>query len=275
MSAPSTAVTTHTIDAPGVTLHYEVRGTGPLLVIVGAPMAASYFGPLADALADTFTVVTTDPRGIGHSVLDDPDRDSLPTDRADDLHRILTALDRGPAHVFGSSGGAVTAIALAERHPADVRTVVAHEPPLPMLLEDRDELLAGAEDIRTTFLRDGPGPAWGKFMVLTGFPMPDPVEEPETDPVPDDPQAEADGASMLGHMLVPGLRWEPDLAAIRATGTRIVVGVGEGSAGQLCARTSAAVADGLGVDVTGFPGDHRGFLGVPEPFERRLRDLLG
>jgi pimeloyl-ACP methyl ester carboxylesterase len=154
MTAPTTTATAHTIDAPGVTLYYEVRGAGPLLMIVGSPREAAFFAPLADALADTFTVVTTDPRGIAHSVLDDPDRDSTPTDRAADLHRVLITLDRGPAHVFGSSGGAVTAIALAERYPRDVRAVVAHEPPLPMLLEDRDDLLARADDIRDTFLRE-------------------------------------------------------------------------------------------------------------------------
>lgn len=276
MSAPTTAVTSHTIDAPGVTLYYEVRGSGPLLAVVGAPMQASFFAPLANALSDTFTVVTTDPRGIGRSVLDDPDRDSTPVYRADDLHRVLTALGRGPAHVFGSSGGAVTALALAERYPGDVRTVVAHEPPLPMLLDDRDELLAQADDIRDTFLREGQGPAWGRFMVLAGFPTPDPGDEPEPDPTQDtDEDIEATGAYMLGHMLVPGLHYEPDLAAIRAAGTRIVVASGEGSAGQLCDRTSAALADGLGVDVTRFPGDHDGFLRVPEPFERRLREVLG
>ncbi len=277
MSAPTTAVTTHTLDAPGVTLYYEVRGSGPLLAIVGAPMAAAFFAPLADALSDTFTVVTTDPRGIARSVLDDPDRDSTPVDRAEDLHLVLTALGRGPAHVFGSSGGAVTAIALAERYPGDVRTVVAHEPPLPMLLDDRDELLAQADDIRDTFLREGQGPAWGKFMVLAGFPMP--ADEPQPSDEPDpmqsaDDDAEADGAYMLGHMLVPGLRYEPDLAAIRATGTRIIVAVGEDSTGQLCDRTSAAVAAGLGVETTTFPGDHGGFLRDAEAFERRLREVL-
>jgi pimeloyl-ACP methyl ester carboxylesterase len=55
--------TAHTVDVPGTRLHYEIRGSGPLLLIVGAPMPAADFAPLADALATDHTVVTHDPRG--------------------------------------------------------------------------------------------------------------------------------------------------------------------------------------------------------------------
>ena len=102
---------------PGARLHYEVRGRGPLVVLVGAPMDAAAFAPLADLLAADHTVLTTDPRGINRSSVDDPDRDSTPELRADDLARLLTHLDAGPAAVLGSSGGAVSALALAAGPP--------------------------------------------------------------------------------------------------------------------------------------------------------------
>jgi hypothetical protein len=69
------AMTTHSLAVPGVRLHYEVRGTsagGPLRLLLGAPMPAADFAPLAEALASDHTVVTTDPRGIANSPLDDP-----------------------------------------------------------------------------------------------------------------------------------------------------------------------------------------------------------
>src|SRR3954468_7312149 len=101
---PSVA-STDTLDVPGARLHYEVRGSGPLVVLVGAPMDAIAFAPLADQLATDYTVLTTDPRGINRSSVADRDQDSTPQLRAADLAHLITHLDAGPAAVFGSSGG--------------------------------------------------------------------------------------------------------------------------------------------------------------------------
>jgi clorobiocin/coumermycin A biosynthesis protein CloN7/CouN7 len=68
--------------------------------------------------------------------------------------------------------------------------------------------------------------------------------------------------------------WEPDLAALRATRTRIVVAAGRTSAGQLANRTAAALAAELRTDLAVFPGDHGGFAGEPEPFATDLRKAL-
>ncbi|HYH31982.1 MAG TPA: alpha/beta hydrolase [Pseudonocardia sp.] len=125
MTVPTTAAT---LEVPDGRLHHEVRGRGPLVVLVGAPMDARSFAPLADLLAADHTVLTTDPRGIHRSTLRDTDTDSTPEMRADDLSRLLAHLDAGPATVLGSSGGAVSALALAQAHPEQLRTVIAHEP---------------------------------------------------------------------------------------------------------------------------------------------------
>src|SRR5687767_7046562 len=125
---------THTVDVPGARLHYEVRGSGPLVLVIGSPMTSSDFAPLADALAGDHTVVTYDPRGLGGSTIDDPAQDATPDLRADDVAALLDAVGAESADVFGSSGGAVTGLALVSRHPQRVRTLVAHEPPLLELL---------------------------------------------------------------------------------------------------------------------------------------------
>src|SRR3954447_16081930 len=114
MTATS-ATTARTFEVPGARLHYQVRGNGPLLVLVGAPMDATAFAPLADLLATDHTVLTTDPRGIHRSTVDHPDRDSAPEERADDLAALLRHVDAGPAAVLGSSGGAVAVLSLVER----------------------------------------------------------------------------------------------------------------------------------------------------------------
>lgn len=113
----STSLSNHTVTVPGARLHYEVRGQGPLLLILGAPMAAAEFAPLAHALAGDHTVVTADPRGVAGSPLDNPDQDSTPELRADDVAAILDDLGAVSADVFGSSGGAVTGLALVALAP--------------------------------------------------------------------------------------------------------------------------------------------------------------
>src|SRR4029077_21146719 len=106
-----------------------------------------------------------DPRGISGSRLDDPEQDSTPDLRADDVAAILDALGAGTADIFGTSGGAVTGLALVTRHPGRVRTLIAHEPPLLQLLPDAAERTAAADDIVATLHRDGQAAAWEKFMM--------------------------------------------------------------------------------------------------------------
>jgi pimeloyl-ACP methyl ester carboxylesterase len=138
---------THTLDVPGARLYYERRGSGPLLLVIGSPMDSTGFAPLAAALADRYTVVTYDPRGSGHSTRDDATADVTPEQQADDVHRLLSEVGGGPADVFGSSGGASVGLALVTAHSGEVRTLVAHEPPVIDLLPDREQVRAQIQDV--------------------------------------------------------------------------------------------------------------------------------
>jgi len=164
---PGSGLTDHALDVPGARLYYERRGAGPLLLLIGSPMDSTGFAGLADALADRYTVVTYDPRGIGRSSREDADRDVTPEDQADDVRRLISALGGEPADVFGSSGGAVVGLALVTAHPGQVRTLVAHEPPVIELLPDRAELRAQISDIYDTYQAEGPDQAMAKFMAHT------------------------------------------------------------------------------------------------------------
>jgi len=62
-------VPTTPLRTAGAHIHHEVRGEGPLLVLVGSPMGAAFFAPAADLLAADHTVVTLDPRGTGRSTV--------------------------------------------------------------------------------------------------------------------------------------------------------------------------------------------------------------
>lgn len=263
--------TIHTLEVPGGRLHYEVRGTGPVLLLTGSPMGADAFAPLADALADRYTVVTHDPRGIGRSPLDDPTQDSTPDLRAGDLARLLDALPADSADVFGTSGGAVTGLALAVRHPGRVRTLLAHEPPLLRQLPDAAARLAEVEDMIRVFHQDGLDAAWRRFMATAGFDD----EHPDDDGgEPPSEQDLADGARFFAHELWPTTSYRLDVAALAAGPVRVLLGCGVESHELSTYRTSVTLAERLGVALVDFPGEHTGFVDDPAAFGTALHAAL-
>lgn len=272
MNSTSTVVRTDTLAVPGAHLYYEVRGAGPLVVLAGAPMDAAAFGPLAELLAEQHTVLTTDPRGHRGSPLEDPEQDSTPELRADDLARLISAVDAGPAVVFGSSGGAVSALALAQARPDLISRVIAHEPPLANLLADSAAAHAATEDQIATYARGDVLGAWRKFMAAANIEMPEPVLE-QVFGGDRDPAQVASERYWFAHELRGTTRWQPDTAALRALGDRIVIGIGEDSTGEVCDHTSRALAAELGLAPTMFPGGHIGFADDPATFAPRLLAL--
>jgi pimeloyl-ACP methyl ester carboxylesterase len=265
------------LDVPGARLYYERRGAGPLLLMIGSPMDSTGFAGLASALAGDYTVVTYDPRCIGNSSREDTSQDVTPGQQADDVHRLLSALGGGPASVFGSSGGATVGLALVTAHPGEVRTLVAHEPPLVELLPDRDRVRAQVEDIYATYRADGADQAMQKFFAhagLTGAPGPE-ADAPRWEPPPEQmARMRATNEAFLAHLLRPTTYYQPDIETLRTSPTRIVVAAGATSKGQLPNRTAVALADRLGTSVVEFPGDHVGFVVYPEECGRVLHQVL-
>jgi len=285
-----TQPTTHTLDVPGATIAYDVRRnattTEPILLLIGSPMGASGFGTLAGHFADR-TVVTYDPRGAERSQKTDPASKSTPADHADDLHRLIQALDAGPVDLFATSGGAVNALALVERHPAQVRTLVAHEPPLLAILPDREAALAATRDIHDTYMRAGFGAGMAKFIALVQYRGPVPadwVDRPAPDPAMFGLPSGDDGARtdpLLGQNMTSGTGYEPDFDALRRASTRIAIAAGAESEGEVANRAAHAVAKRLGTTPVIFPSHHAGFLGGeygqtgdPDAFAAKLREVL-
>lgn len=270
-------LSSRSLDVPGARLHYEVRGSGPLLLVIGSPMPAADFTALAHALAVDHTVVTYDPRGLAGSTIDDPDQDATPDLRADDVAAIIDALGAESADVFGSSGGAVTGLALVTRHPGLVRTLIAHEPPVTELLPDAEQQRAATEDMIETFHRDGPGAAWAKFMANAGFDMADPDSGAPVGPEPSPEQQAkqlADMTRFFDHEMRDTIAYVPDVDALKKATTRVAIGIGADSGNLLTYRTSVALCERLGEAPVEFPGDHGGFIGAPGAFADRLREVL-
>lgn len=78
----------------------------------------------------------------------------------------------------------------------------------------------------------------------------------------------------LAHLIRPTTRYRPDIEALRAAPTRIVVAAGTTSKGQLANRTAVTLAGQLGTSVVDFPGDHGGFVTLPEQCGRLLDQVL-
>jgi pimeloyl-ACP methyl ester carboxylesterase len=274
---PASDTVAQTLDVPGARLYYERQGTGPLLLLIGSPMDSTGFTPLARALANRYTVVTYDPRGICHSTREDTTQDITPEQQADDVHRLLSALGGSPVDIFGSSGGAVVGLALVTAHADQVRTLVAHEPPVIELVPDRDQVRAQIHNIYDTYRIDGPEKAMAKFMAHAGLAEP-PAQDPAAprwEPTPEQlATMRATGETFLAHLLRPTTNYRPDLEALRSAPTRIVVAVGATSKGQLAHRTALALADRLATPATEFPGNHAGFVTHPAQCAQVLDQLL-
>ena len=289
---------TATMKVPGATLYYEVTGSGPLLLIVpGAPADAGGFAALADQLADRYTVVTYDWRGTSRSPLDGPPDDlpdGLPMEvQGADADQLLAALGTGPAYVLGCSGGALTGLDLVARHPEHVDTLVAHEPPAMNLLPDSAGWRAAFQDVDDTWRRDGVGPGMQQFIttaVRTGGPKPaeDDAGPPSQEQAPQMPdmsqmtpemldgmaRMQANSEFFLAHLLPTTIHHVPDVAALRRVASRIVVGIGEASQGQMPHLAALALAERLGTKPMGFPGDHQGFATHPGPFAETVHKAL-
>jgi pimeloyl-ACP methyl ester carboxylesterase len=286
----TTQMTTHTLDVPGATLTNDVRrneaSTKPILLLIGSPMGAAGFGTLSQHFPDR-TVVTYDPRGVERSVKADPASPVTPDVHADDLHRLIQAIAGGPVDLFASSGGAVNALALVSKHPEDVRTLVAHEPPLASILPDREHAMAATRAVQETYQRSGWGAGLAHFIALTSHRGPFTAEvasQPAPDPAMFGMPTEDDGSRtdpLLGQNLITSTHYGPDFDALRSASTRIVIAAGEESEGQLANRGAFAAAERLGTKPVSFPSDHGGFLGgeygqtgKPDAFAAKLREVL-
>jgi pimeloyl-ACP methyl ester carboxylesterase len=284
--------TMHMLEAADADIAYDVHGPLPTadgrppLFMIAQPMDASGFGTLASHFPDR-TVVTYDPRGLGRSTRRDGRVDHSPTVQANDVHAVVEALAAGPVEMFASSGGAVTALALVRAYPDDVVTLVAHEPPLITVLPDAAAAERARAGVRDVYEAKGSGAGMAAFIAMTSWSgqfTDEYFAQPPADPVAFGMPTEDDGSRddpLLSDRSWAVSSYRPDVDALLAAPTRIVIAVGEESAGTFTGRTAAATAELLGQQATVFPSHHGGFLGgefgyagQPEAFARKLRDVL-
>jgi pimeloyl-ACP methyl ester carboxylesterase len=272
-----TEPTSGSLRVSGATLHYEVRGQGPLLLLIpGGTGGAASFDGIADDLAAEFTVATYDPRGMSRSTLDDPEAEQRVAEHADDAFRMLELLSPGePAQVFGASSGAIAALHLLTTHPERLERVIAHEPPVVEVLPDAAEHRALIARVQTTFHTQGLMPAMAIFAA--GLKKDGDTIEPKAE-IKLPPQAAVRAEQTMTNLpyfvgrIVPSfMSYTPDIHRLEALSNRLVIACGQNSRGELPYRSAAFLAEHLGTKLQHFPGGHTGLTTHPAEFSELLR----
>ncbi|MFB8209339.1 MULTISPECIES: alpha/beta fold hydrolase [unclassified Streptomyces] len=272
--------TTAHVSVPGTELYYEKTGTGPLLFLMdGGGGDARRTAALVERLADRYTVVTYDRRGMSRSAVGDPAPELGPQVHTEDLALLMEALADGPSLLFGHSVGGVIGLHLTARRPDLVSVYAAHEPSELALLTGADReaaagLIAAAEsDYRTS----GWGPALGHMARFNDIDVTAQDAEPDVVPAPMTPEQLANIEFFLAHEIGSyrhHLMSEADLDALKSGPARIVPLAGRPSERSWSYRCARNLADRLGTPLESVPGGHNGLKTHPTGFAARLDEVL-
>jgi pimeloyl-ACP methyl ester carboxylesterase len=262
------------LPVPGATLNYKVRGDGPLLLLLqGGDGDADAADALAGHLADDYTVLSYDRRGLSRSPVSDPAAPVDMSTHSEDASRLIAAVGGEPALVFGVSLGAMLGLDLISRHPEQVRLLVAHEPPATELLPEpgRGQAIRDQEEVEELYRREGTAAAMRKFVTVVGIRF----DDREADVAIPQPRPEriANLEVFLARDAPAVHRYRLDLHALQKAAARIVPAAGTSTQAfpRHCAQ---ALADELGRPLAEFPGNHSGFILRPRAFAARLHEVL-
>jgi pimeloyl-ACP methyl ester carboxylesterase len=113
----------HTARVNDVTLHYVICGQGdPVVLLHGWPQTWYEWRKIMPALAERYTVIAPDMRGLGDSSKPVGGYDKRTV--ADDIYKLVRRLGFERIFLVGHDWGGPVAYAYAVAHPADVRKLV-------------------------------------------------------------------------------------------------------------------------------------------------------
>ncbi|WP_405901469.1 alpha/beta hydrolase [Streptomyces sp. NBC_00727] len=266
------------LDTDGAILYYEVRGTGPLLLISQSGEGdADRSTDLVSHLVDRYTVVTYDRRGLSRSTLADPKRGVTMEQHAGDVHRLLDHLTDEPALMLGCSMGAAIGLHLAVAHPAQLRTLVAHDPVSPFLLPAGPRAGHAAElsHLQEVYREGGLQAAFPEIARVLGIDPARQQTEPDLTPMPLTPGRVANFGFFIAHDFTAVIEAELDRAALQTSPVHIVPASGATTApGVFVGQCAHQLAGLVGRKVAPFPGGHNGNTTHPRAYAARLCEIL-
>ena len=115
-------MTIATVNSTPIAYELNQGGKDVVLLLPGLGTGMSYFKFVEPLLRKDFTTLMADPRGTGNSV--SSDKDYTAETWADDFAALLKHLGIRKAHVIGSSHGGSMAMAMADRHPDTVASLM-------------------------------------------------------------------------------------------------------------------------------------------------------
>ncbi|MCK2221835.1 alpha/beta hydrolase [Actinomadura sp. ATCC 31491] len=263
----------NTLTIPAGVLYYEIQGTGPLLLISQSGEGdAGRTADLVRHLADAWTVITYDRRGLGRSTV--PATTVSVSEHADDVHRLLAHLTREPVAMLGQSLGAAIGLHLAAAHPGQLSLLIAHEPVSPWLLPEPERARHRAElaALRDLYLAAGLPAAIKEIARVLGITAGD--AEPDLTPHPMDAAREAGFDFFIRHDFQAVID-DPGPGDLSACPVPMIPAAGERTPPDVFdARCAAELSKLTGTGLLKFPGGHNGNLSHPRAYAARLRDVL-
>jgi len=267
------------LTVPGARIRYRAAGSGPTLLLgQSGEGGIDRAVPLAALLADRFTVVTYDRRGLAGSPVDDLAAPVTMATHVDDAARLIAAVADGPVLMAGFSYGAVIGLHLAVERPHLVAGLVAHEPVAPGLLSapDAERLRTELASVEAIHAAQGWMAAIRAIGPILGI---DPARQQREPGVElGSPFAEHRRADFERFLAVdiPAARQDhlarADVAAIRVP---VIAAAGADTPVHVLDRRAAVELAGLlGSELVAFPGGHNGDLVRPRAFAAALTESL-
>ena len=131
--AVDTTISHRTAQINGVRYHYALSGSGPITVVLlhGWPVTWYHWHKIIPKLAEQYTVVAPDLRGLGLTAKPDAGYDKRTV--AEDIFQLIRSLGSGRVYIVGHDIGGMVAFALAHEHPEVVQKLVILDAPIPGL----------------------------------------------------------------------------------------------------------------------------------------------
>jgi pimeloyl-ACP methyl ester carboxylesterase len=257
-------MTAHTLIVPNGTLYYEVRGSGPLFILIpGGNSDASVYKSMAVELSRRFRVVTYDRRGYSRSTYTStstPDHESRVLTDADDVACLIKHLSSGArATVFGSGSGAIVALTLFARHGELIRALVAHEPLAVSLLPNGEQTMEAVEPVYAEFRSAGARAAMKMYLEVRG----------STDGIyaeHGDQYALANLEFWMEHEMRQYPRTKIDIDALKKNANRLLLVGGRDGKDLMPYQSNLMLAKRIGSEVIDLPGGHLGYKTHPKEF---------
>ncbi|MFI9593711.1 alpha/beta fold hydrolase [Nonomuraea sp. NPDC052265] len=266
------------LPVPGATLHFQVEGSGPVLLLSQSGEGdADRTADLVPLLADAFTVVTYDRRGLSRSTLDPAAPPVTMADHAEDVARLLAEVADGPALMAGFSMGGAIGLQVAARHPGVLGTLVAHEPVTPNLLPaaDRAEHVGELTAIQRAYASGGLAAALPAITRHLGIdPAHDETEEGLTSQ-PLTARRQANFGFFIGTEFTAVMEDDLAPAELAHTGTRVIPAIGRTTRPSVHTyRCALALAELLGTEPVTLPGGHNGNTAFPRATAETIKAVL-